>query len=233
MSELKEALKASYHLYDRERSSCARRVRIALALKAVPNVILHDVDMTAKEHITDAYRALNPSGAVPTLVVEMQSQSGGTSKFVLTQSTAILEYLDEVFPNLCPLLPPVTEVEQRAKVRELVAIVTQDIFPFVNRRNADRIREIRDSEDDQLAFVTRFLYEGFDAYEKIMENGEACGAKFSVGENVTLADVCLVPQVLQAKMWGVDVCEYGHRWPLINSVIGGLEKIEAFGREMG
>jgi maleylacetoacetate isomerase len=221
----------TYHLYHRERSSCARRVRIALVLKNVPNVVLHDVDMDAGEHMTDAYRAMNPSGGVPTFVREIASPTGEVKeRFVLTQSTAILEYLQELFPMGYALLPDYRKREQRARIRELVGIITQDIFPIANRKNANRIREIRDSEDDQLVFLQRALHEGFDAYEEMLEK---CGGRYSVGDELSMADVCLVPQVLQAKMWGMDVCADGERWPRIKRVVEGLGEIEAFKKEMG
>jgi maleylacetoacetate isomerase len=221
----------THHLYHRERSSCARRVRIALALKNVPNVVLHDVDMDAGEHMTDAYRAMNPSGAVPTFVREITSPTGEVrERFVLTQSTAILEYLEELFPFGHAFLPDHRKREQRARIREMVAIVTQDIFPIANRKNANRIREIRDSEDDQLVFLQRALHEGFDAYEKMLEKYGGC---YSVGDELSMADVCLVPQVVQAKMWGVDACGDGWRWALIKGIVEQLGRIEAFAKEMG
>jgi maleylacetoacetate isomerase len=220
----------TYHLYNRERSSCARRIRIALALKSVPNVVLHDIDMDTGQHMTDEYRAMNPSGAVPTFVVEITSPTGEVKeRFVLTQSTAILEYLQDLFPMRCPLLPDYTKREQRARIRELVAIVTQDIFPIANRKNANRILGIRNSEDDQLKFLNRALHEGFDAYEKMLER---CGGKYSVGNELSMADVCLLPQVLQAKMWGVDVCAEGERWSRIRGIVEELAKLEAFMNEM-
>lgn len=224
----------TYHLYNRERSSCARRVRIALALKRVQNVILHDLDTERKDGMTDEYRTLNPTGAVPTLVIETTAPKGGGvgERLVLTQSTAILEYLEERFQNssTIPLLPPIQEPVQRARVRQLVALVTQDVFPLANRKNVNRIGEIARSEDGQLAFVRRALNEGFDAYEKMMEG---FGARYSVGDELSLADVCLVPQILQAKMWGMHVLDEEEKWPLIRRVANELVKIEAFAKEMG
>jgi maleylacetoacetate isomerase len=223
---------STYHLYNRTGSSCARRVRIALSLKSVPNILVHDVDKYTRTSIgTKQYLAINPNGAVPTLIHETTSPSGSTKqRFVLTQSTAILEYLDEKFSLTCPLLPPVHKVEERAQVRELVAVVTQDMFPFANRRNGRRLVEVAGaSEDGQLEFIRGMLNEGFDAYEMMLAK---CGGRYSVGDVVSLADVCLVPQVLQAQIWGVFVlgCD---RWPLIKGVLGKLSRIQAFAREMG
>lgn len=229
-----DSIITTYHLYNRERSSCARRVRIALALKQVQNVVLHDLDTESKDHMMDEYRTLNPTGAVPTLVIETTAPKGGGvgERLVLTQSTAILEYLEESIqpPSAILLLPPIQDAVQRARVRQLVALVTQDIFPLANRKNVNRIGEIARSEDGQLAFVKRALDEGFDAYEKMLEG---FGGKYSVGDELSLADVCLVPQILQAKMWGVDVLGEEEKWPLVRSVAGELVKIEAFAKEMG
>jgi maleylacetoacetate isomerase len=222
----------TYHLYNRERSSCCRRIRIALALKNIPNVVLHNVDTDTGEHMTEEYRAMNPSGAVPTFVREITSPTGEVKeRFVLTQSTAILEYLVEKFPLMgYPLMPDYRYMEQKARIREMMAIVSQDIFPIANRKNANRIREIRDSENDQISFLKVALHEGFDAYEKMLEKYGGC---YSVGDELSMADVCLAPMVLQAKMWGVDVCTEGKRWPKIKIVVEECGKIKAFAHEMG
>jgi maleylacetoacetate isomerase len=232
MPEARQKTTSTYHLYNRSGSSCSRRVRIALSLKRVPNVRLHDVDKYSRTTIgTREYLAINPGGAVPTLIHETTSPGHSTKqRFVLTQSTAILDYLEEIFPLACPLLPPVSKPEERARVRELVAIVTQDMFPFANRRNGVRLQEIASAtEDGQREFIQRALNEGFDAYETTVGK---YGRRYSVGDALSLADVCLVPQVLQAQLWGIYVlgCD---RWPLIKNIVGQLGRIEAFAREMG
>jgi maleylacetoacetate isomerase len=231
MPESRQNTVSTYHLYNRSGSSCARRVRIALSLKRVPNVRIHDVDKYSRTAIgTKEYLAINPSGAVPTLIHETTSPGHSTKqRFVLTQSTAILEYLDELFPLTYPLLPHVSKPEEKARVKELVAIVTQDMFPFANRKNGMRLREVAGAtEDGQREFIQRALKEGFDAYETMVGK---YGGRYSVGDTVSMADVCLVPQVLQAQLWGLYVigCE---RWPLIRNVIWQLGKIDAFAREM-
>ena len=136
MPAYKEPNVLTYHLYNRERSSCCCRVRVALALKNIPNVVLHDVDMDSGAHMTEGYRVLNPSGAVPTFIREITSPTGEVKeRFVLTQSTAILEYLVEKFPMMGhPLMPDFRYQEQKAKIREMVAIVSQDIFPIAIAR---------------------------------------------------------------------------------------------------
>jgi maleylacetoacetate isomerase len=168
---------STYHLYDRSTSSCARRNRIALDLKHIPNVLVHDVSRDMRTTIgTKQYLAINPSGAVPTLIHEVTTPGHLTKqRFVLTQSIAILEYLDEMFPAVCPLLPAVGRVEERARVRQLVAVVTQDMFPFANRGNGKALREVaKATEEGRLEFIRGKLNEGFDAYEAMLEKCGGC-----------------------------------------------------------
>ncbi|KAF2256978.1 maleylacetoacetate isomerase [Trematosphaeria pertusa] len=214
----------TYHLYTFYCSSCAARIRIATNLKRIP-VISHYVNMQSDEHETEDYRELNPSASIPTLVVETSNGARGEpSKFSITQSVAILEYFEEVFPDSSPLLPPPSQPEARARVRELMYIITSDIFPPTNARIAQRVRGIRNSRDDQMSFARTIFNEGFTAYEKMLERYSK-GKKYSAGDEVTLADVCLVPQVQQARFYGV--VDLG-QWPLLSGVIGRLEDLEAF-----
>ncbi len=186
--------------------------------------------MPAKEHLTDAYRAINPSGKVPALIIESKGEelNKPRNKIILTQSTAILEFLEEVFPTTSPLLPAPGAFVQRARVREMVGIITQDIFPRVNRSTAQRVHDIRGSEDDRREFVHSAINDGFDAYESLLSS---YGGKFSVGDEITLADVCLAPQVFQARNWGVDVRGSQTKWPRIKELVMRLDGIEAFRKE--
>ncbi|KAF2792474.1 Maleylacetoacetate isomerase [Melanomma pulvis-pyrius CBS 109.77] len=213
----------AYHLYTFFASSCASRIRIAFHLKDIP-LTSHYINMGKDEHESESYRAINPSAAIPVLVVEtLQQGSSEPSRFTLAQSIAILEYLEETFPTRHPLLPPLSQPEERARVREFMYIVTSDIFPPTNARIAGRVRAIRDSRDDKTAFVTKIMSEGFQAYEKLLERYSQ-GKKYSVSDEVTLADVCLVPQVEQARFYELDFSI----WPLLSGVIERLEKLDAF-----
>lgn len=218
-----EPTSVTYHLYTFFASSCASRIRIAFYLKDVP-LVSHYIDMQNDEHESEAYRAINPSAAIPVLVVEtLNKDTNETSKFTLSQSVAILEYLEEVIPSQRPLLPPLSQPVDRARVRELMYIVTSDIFPPTNSRISGRVRKIRDSVDDKNDFVMKVLSEGFSAYESLLERYSK-GKKYSVSDEVTLADVCLVPQVEQARFYKLD---FGI-WPLLSGVIENLEKLDAF-----
>lgn len=181
--------------------------------------------MQSDEHEGETYRDLNPSASIPTLVVETPSAdpTKEPSKFSIGQSVAILEYLEEVFPNQKPLLPPPSQPAERARVRELMYIITSDIFPPTNARIAGRVRALRDSRDDQMEWAKKIFNEGFTAYEKMLER-YFDGKKYSAGDEVTLADVCLVPQVEQVRFYGVD---FGG-WPRLSAVIERLEALEAF-----
>jgi maleylacetoacetate isomerase len=218
---MSSASKTTYHLYTYFASSCAARIRIALNLKDIP-VVSHYVNMGSDDHESDSYRSLNPSASIPTLVVK-RSQGPNTelSSLTITQSVVILEYLEEVFPDQYPLLPK--DALGRVRVRELMHIITSDIFPPTNSRIALRVRDIRDSRDDQMVFVRNIMDEGFAAYEKMLEKFSK-GKQYSAGDKVTLADVCLVPQVEQARFYNVD---FG-KWPILSGVIERLEALEAF-----
>jgi maleylacetoacetate isomerase len=217
------ATSVTYHLYTFFASSCASRIRIASHLKNIP-LVSHYVDMQNDEHDSEAYRAINPSAAIPVLVVEtLNKDTNETSKFTLSQSVAILEFLEEVFPSHRPLLPPTSQPADRARVRELMYIITSDIFPPTNSRISGRVWKIRDSRDDKDEFVKKVFNEGFSAYESMLERYSK-GKKYSVLDEVTLADVCLIPQVEQARFYELD---FGI-WPLLSGVIENLESLDAF-----
>ena len=173
--------------------------------------------MSTDAHETEEYAKINLSKAIPTLVVEQT----GKEPFVLTQSIAILEYFEEQFPNRKPLLPPLDQPEKRAIVRAVQNIITNDIFPPVNSRIAMRVRAIRGEREDQVKFVHRVNSEGFAAYEAMLER---YGGLYTVGDEVSLADVCLVPAVDQAKLHKLDLSTF----PRMTAVYDRLMELDAF-----
>ncbi|KAF1977687.1 thioredoxin-like protein [Bimuria novae-zelandiae CBS 107.79] len=205
--------KTTYHLYTFYASSCAARLRIALALKNI-SYTSHYIDMGTDAHEDPSYIALNPSAAIPTLVVETE----GEPTFTFAQSVAMLEYLEETYPTRTPLLPPTADHRARARVRELMHIVTSDIFPPTNSRVAESVKAVRGERDDAVTFVRTIMNRGFTAYETYLSTYFK-DAKYSCGDVVTLADVCLIPQVEQARFYKVD---FG-QWPLLSGVIARLE----------
>ncbi|HEY6979361.1 maleylacetoacetate isomerase [Reyranella sp.] len=178
------------------RSSAAFRVRIALNLKdiTVEHAFRH---LRRGEQSTPDYAALNPQKLVPALVLD--------SGEVLTQSLAILEYLEETHPEP-PLLPK--DPVGRARVRALALIPTADIHPIQNLRVMTYLRErCGQSEEAAFAWSRHWIETGFAAYEASVANDRRTGA-FSHGDQPTMADLCLVPQIFNAGRFKVDMAKY-------------------------
>ncbi|MBS0224159.1 MAG: maleylacetoacetate isomerase [Proteobacteria bacterium] len=178
------------------RSSAAFRVRIALNLKGI--TVDHAFRHLRKgEQSTPDYAALNPQKLVPTLVLD--------SGEPLTQSLAILEYLEETHPEP-PLLPK--DPVGRARVRALALIVAADIHPIQNLRVMAYLRQKYDqSEEAAFAWSRHWIELGFEAYEASVANDRGTGA-FSHGDQPSMADLCLVPQVFNAGRFKVDMAKY-------------------------
>ena len=174
------------------RSGAAYRVRIALNLKgmSVEHAFRH---LRKGEQRAPDYLALNPQGLVPTLELD-----DGTK---LTQSLAIIEWLNETHPAP-PLLP--TDPLQRARVRAFAFAIACDIHPVQNLRVIAAVRELGGEEAAQ-AWAKRVNAEGLAACEKLIA-GEP--GPFCFGDRPTLADICLVPQLGNARRFGVDVAAY-------------------------
>jgi len=178
------------------RSSAAFRVRIGLNLKgiAVEHASRH---LRKGEQASPDYVALNPQKLVPTLVLD--------SGEVLTQSLAILEYLEETHPE--PALLP-RDAVGRARVRALALIPTADIHPIQNLRVMAYLRDrFGQTEESAFAWSRYWIETGFEAYEASVARDPRTGA-YSHGERPTLADLCLVPQVFNAQRFKVDMGRY-------------------------
>ena len=197
-------------LYNYFRSSAAYRVRIALELKDIPfdSVFVH-LSKDGGQHKQPEYRAINPQMRLPALALS----SGET----LIQSLAIIEYLDEVFPD--PPLPPAEAVE-RAHVRAAAQIVACDIHPL---NNVGPLRHLKNElGQDQAkidAWYHRWVAEGFDALEALIEPGP-----YAFGTTVTLADICLVPQMYNARRLKVPL----ECFPRLVAVDAACAKLAAF-----
>src|SRR5215470_12340526 len=194
------------------RSSAAFRVRIALKLKGV-EVEHASRHLRKGEQASPDYVALNPQKLVPTLVLD--------SGEVLTQSLAILEYLEETHPE--PALLPKDPVG-RARVRALALIPTADIHPIQNLRVMAYLREkYEQSEEGTFAWSRHWIETGFQAYEASVAGHRQTGA-YSHGDQPTMADLCLVPQVFNAGRFKVDMSRY----PTIQRVYATCMKHPAF-----
>lgn len=200
-------------LYNFFRSGTSHRLRIALNLKGLDYDYV-PVDLRKNEHQGAAFKALNPQGLVPTLVDGDQ---------VLTQSVAIIEWLEERYPT--PALLP-TDVNDRAHVRALAAIVGCDIHPVNNKRILDTLRASFGADDAAInQWCGTWISAGFDAYEALLA-ADTRRAGFSFGSTPTLADAYLIPQIESARRFKVDL----GRWPLIMEVDANCGALEAFQR---
>jgi maleylpyruvate isomerase len=172
------------------RSGTSYRTRIAMELKGLAYE-LAPVDLRAGVQHEARYRALNPQGLVPALEVD-----GG----VLTQSMAILEWLEEVHPEP-PLLP--SDPFKRAEVRAMAGIVACDIHPLNNLRVLKSIKhDLGADEAATAAWTSRWITAGFEALEKLIERH---GGAWAFGDSPTFADCCLIPQVYSARRYEVDI----------------------------
>lgn len=181
-------------LYSYFRSSAAYRVRIALNLKGLDHELAPvSLVRDGGEHLKPAYRSLNPQMLVPFL------EDGTVS---VGQSLAILEYLDEVYPSPL-LLPP--DPEARASVRQLADIICCDIHPLNNLRVMRYLEtELGVSEEDRRGWYAHWIKAGFTAFEEIVARSPVAGP-YCYGDEVSLADVCLVPQVYNARRFKVPL----------------------------
>jgi maleylpyruvate isomerase len=183
-------------LYNYWRSSCSWRVRIALRLKGLDfeYVPVHLVKDGGAQH-SEAYRALNPLRTVPTLEFTHEGRVHH-----LSQSLAILEYLEERYPS--PALLPADPL-LRARVRMLSEVVNSGIQPLHNLAVTQRIKtELR---GDDTAWNAYWIDRGLAALQALA--GETAG-RYCVGDAVSFADICLVPQLYAARRFGVDLGPY-------------------------
>jgi maleylpyruvate isomerase len=198
-------------LYDYPRSSAAYRVRITLYLKSIEYTSI-PVNLLANEQSSTDYISINPQGLVPTL----ETKEGTT----ISQSLAICEYLEEMYP--APALLPINAID-RAKVRGLAALVASDIHPIANLRVRHYLSSALAVDEAAVGqWSLHWIKAGFQAYEAILN--ESPGAKYSCGEAVSLADVCLVPQVYNANRLKMDMTNY----PLLQAVADRCNLLPAF-----
>ena len=193
------------------RSSSAWRVRIGLALKGIEHeaVFVHLLRGGGEQNRPE-YAETNPMGQVPVLEVD-----GPNGTFRLTQSIAILEYLEETHPDP-PLFPKTAEL--RARARELAEIVNSGVQPFQNLR---LLREVKALGADPYPITRSYIQTGLTSLE---QHATSTAGKFLIGDAVTIADLYLVPQLYAARRFGVPVEPY----PTLLRVEAACAELPAF-----
>lgn len=200
-------------LYGYFRSSAAYRVRIALGLKGLgyEHVGVNLVPGVSEQK-SDPYLALNPQGRVPYFV---------DGEIALSQSPAILEYLEEAYPDV-PLLP--SDMAARARVRQLASLVGCDIHPLNNLAVLMRLKgELGADEEALAAWYSHWIIEGFTALEALLAGNKETG-KFCHGDKPGMADIYLVPQVWNACRFKVPMDAF----PVITGIDAACNALEAF-----
>jgi maleylpyruvate isomerase len=197
-------------LYSFFRSSAAYRVRIALNVKGVDYETV-PVDLPGAAHHAPAFRALNPQATIPTL------DDNGT---VLWQSLAIIEYLDTRFPT--PRLIP-EEPVARAHVQALAQLIACEIHPLNNLRVLKYLRgELKLDDTAVSKWYSHWIAEAFGPLEQLVSRFG--GGRYCYGDSLSLADVCLAPQMYNARRFNCDVTPY----PTLVRIAAGLEAEPAF-----
>jgi maleylacetoacetate isomerase len=199
-------------LYGYYRSSATYRVRIALNIKGIEyeNTFINLKD--GEQHQED-YLKINPQGLVPSLEVD---------GCIFTQSMAILNYIEECYPQ--PSLLP-GDLEQRTHIRSLAQIITSDIHPLNNLRVLKYVEhELKITDLQKKTWYQHWIHEGFIAAEKILQ--KAPKHQYCLSDTPSLADICLAPQIYNAERFNCNLGAY----PLLQEKYANIMKLEAFER---
>lgn len=202
-----------HFLFSRTSASCAR-IRIAAHLKKIP-LILHPTKTTEHPHESDDSLVLRPRQAVPTLTADYQSGE----QLTLTQSLSMLDYLEEVYPGNPRLLPPMTDMRQRVMARDLANLIAS--FDCSDRPVATGSGKMPDGDEGQGAWHLLHITRCLDIYERLVEKS---ARRYSLGDELSIADVCLIPLVQSGEYTGLQV----NSWRAINSIVTECRKVDAF-----
>lgn len=189
------------------RSSCSWRVRWALEQKEIP-FEKEDVNLLKAEQRSDGYKTLNPSAHVPTLEIDKQS--------FLSESMAILEWLEEEYPE-SPLLP--SSSIDRAAIRELSMIVASGTQPI---QNLKVMQHLSDDKAKRAEWSSHFIKEGLRAFEDKLKSWGFSG-KFCYKDQLSFADLCLIPQIYNANRFNVDMSQF----PILSAINENALKTES------
>ena len=200
------------------RTSAGYRTRVALAIKQLTTVERF-IDVDAGEQRSERYLKINPLGGVPSLI----DRQGDHPHSVLTQSLAILEYLDEVAPEP-PLLPP--DPYGRARVRSIAAMLAGDTHPFITPRVKKYLTTSGGFDDAAWrAWQIHWFTTGLQAVEARLAADPETGA-FCHGDSVTIADICLASILVVMRVFKIEVADI----PTITRIMARCEDIEAFAK---
>ena len=227
-------------LHSRVVSNCCARVRIAAFLKNIPLEIVETSPKTVKQD--PSYLEKNPSTAVP--ILEAHYENG--EPLIMTQSLSMLDFLEETYPSETRLIPPVTDMAARSKVKDLALLVACDFQPLLGYRVLNTLRQFsydeairgprqgrlfrQDDEATQMhlrhvrrEYTTPVVTMAMKAYEGIAKQS---AGKFSVGDNVSIADICLVPMI--QSITNVRKVRLGKEYPTISRIMETCKEIDAF-----
>ena len=222
MTETTDSAQPRFTLHAYWRTSATYRVRVALNLKGLK---AHEemVDIDKAEQRSAAYLKINPLGAIPAMIDREAPKVGGKDAAVLTQSLAILEYLDEVQPSP-PLLPK--DPSGRARVRSLAAMLAGDTHPLITPR-VKKYLVANAKFDDAMwkAWQTEWFTTGLQAVEQRLASEAETGA-FAHGDSVTMADICIASIFVVMRVFKIDVPNV----PTLDRIVASCEEMEAFAK---
>lgn len=197
----------SLHLYHYWRSTSSWRVRWALALKGVIGVKLTPIDLVSGQSESPEHVARHPLGYVPLLEI-----TSGAKSTLLTQSMAMVEWIDQTWPT-----PPLFEISQassveearlaRAHIQELVWTIAADTHPVQNL--SVQLKHAPENADERTRWAAYWIELGLGAYQTLLMRGPfARRGRYSVGDSITAADLCLIPQLYNARRFGVELGKF-------------------------
>ena len=184
----------SFTLYHYWRSSSSWRVRFALDLKNI-KYECKKINLLKKEEESDFYSSLNPSSYVPTLVHE---------KHIITESIAIMEWLEEEYPDT-PII--YGDTYKRAKIRSLSEVINAGIQPL---QNLNTMKRHSDNKEEQNKWLQHWIKRGMQVYERMISKDRHLSWTYSVGDQISMADICLIPQCYSSIRFGIDIREYSN-----------------------
>ncbi|MEO8808177.1 MAG: maleylacetoacetate isomerase [Burkholderiaceae bacterium] len=209
---------ARFELYSFWRTSATYRVRVAFNLKGVqPNE--RNVNLDTGEQRSEAFLKINPLGAIPALI----DNEAGAAAAPITQSLAILEFLDETYPS--PALLP-ADPHGRARVRSLASMLVADTHPLITPRVKKYLTTTGGFDDAAWrAWQIQWFTTGLQAFEQRLANEPGTGT-YCHGEAVTLADICLASIIVVTRVFKIEVANI----PIIDRIMATCEKLEAFAK---